>query len=196
MVRAALLSGVALACVCHAQTSPPAGSVPAPAASAAPTTSSASLPQQPAASRPHAASAHPPASARATANAHRKSPYHGMAMSEKAKEFYPAAWGVDRLQATYTSSGNLIRFSYRVVDATLAKTLGDHAQMPQLYAPRTHAMLQVPTMEQVGLLRQMGNIEAGKDYWVVFSNKGNLVRRGDRVNVLIGNFHAEGLLVQ
>jgi hypothetical protein len=31
---------------------------------------------------------------------------------------------------------------------------------------------------------------------VVFSNKGNLVRPGDRVNVMIGAFHADGLLVE
>jgi hypothetical protein len=30
----------------------------------------------------------------------------------------------------------------------------------------------------------------------VFSNKGNLVKRGDRVNVMIGAFHADGLMVE
>jgi len=29
-----------------------------------------------------------------------------------------------------------------------------------------------------------------------FSNKGNLVKAGDRVNVMIGTFHADGLLVE
>jgi len=44
------------------------------------------------------------------------SPYHGMKLSEKARAYYPAAWGVDHLRTSYTSSGNLIRFSYRVVE--------------------------------------------------------------------------------
>lgn len=124
------------------------------------------------------------------------SPYHGMKQSEKARAYYPAAWGVDHLRASYTSSGNLIRFSYRVVEPKLAKALGDHESTPYLYAPRSHAMLQIPTMEKIGQLRQLNTAEADKEYWMVFSNKGNPVRRGDRVNVIIGKFHADGLLVE
>jgi hypothetical protein len=100
------------------------------------------------------------------------------------------------LQTALTSSGNLVRFTFRVVDPLRAKPLADHAATPYLYAPRTHAVLQVPTMEKIGQLRQLGNLEPSKDYWMVFSNKGNLVRAGDRVNVIIGPFHAEGLLVE
>ena len=124
------------------------------------------------------------------------SPYHGMKLSEKARNYYPAAWGVDHLRVNYTSSGNLIRFSYRVLEPKLAKALGDHESTPYLYAPRSHAMLQIPTMEKIGQLRQLNAAEADKEYWMVFSNKGNLVRPGERVNVIIGKFHADGLLVE
>jgi hypothetical protein len=142
-------------------------------------------------------SAQTPASAPPAANGINKtSPYHGMKTSEKARAYYPAAWGVDHLRTTYTSSGNLIRFSYRVVEPKLAKPLGDHESTPYLYAPRTHAMLQIPTMEKIGQLRQLNAAEANKEYWMVFSNKGNPVRPGDRVNVIIGKFHADGLLVE
>ncbi|HWS61152.1 MAG TPA: hypothetical protein VN325_00230 [Steroidobacteraceae bacterium] len=138
-----------------------------------------------------------PAAAPTTANrVHKTSPYHGMKLSEKARAYYPAAWGVDHLRATYTSSGNLIRFSYRVLEPKLAKPLGDHESTPYLYAPRSHAMLSIPTMEKIGQLRQLNAAEADKEYWMVFSNKGNLVRPGDRVNVIIGKFHADGLLVE
>jgi hypothetical protein len=137
-----------------------------------------------------------PASAPPSNRADKTSPYHGMTLSEKARNFYPAAWGIDHLRANYTSSGNLIRFSYRVVEPKLSKALGDHESTPYMYAPRTHAMLQVPSMEQIGLLRQLGANEANKEYWVVFSNKGSPVRPGDRVNVIIGKFHADGLLVE
>jgi hypothetical protein len=119
-----------------------------------------------------------------------------MKLSEKARAYYPAAWGVDHLRATYTSSGNLIRFSYRVLEPKLAKALGDHESTPYLYAPRSHAMLSIPTMEKIGQLRQLNAAEANKEYWMVFSNKGNLVRPGERVDVIIGKFHADGLLVE
>jgi hypothetical protein len=132
----------------------------------------------------------------AASGINKTSPYHGMKTSEKARAYYPAAWGVDHLRTTYTSSGNLIRFSYRVLEPKLAKPLGDHESTPYLYAPRTRAMLQIPTMEKIGQLRQLNAAEANKEYWMVFSNKGNLVRPGDRVNVIIGKFHADGLLVE
>jgi hypothetical protein len=48
----------------------------------------------------------------------------------------------------------------------------------------------------VGQLRQSGPPEPGKTYWMVFSNKGNLVKTGHRVAVVIGQFRATGLAVQ
>ena len=126
----------------------------------------------------------------------RHSPYPRTRETEKAHGYYPSAWGVEHLQAAITSSGNLVRFKFRVVDPNRARPLGDHAATPYMYAPRTHAVLQVPTMDKIGQLRQLGSLESNKDYWMVFSNKGNLVRAGDRVNVIIGPFHAESLLVE
>jgi hypothetical protein len=51
-------------------------------------------------------------------------------------------------------------------------------------------------MEKIGQLRQLNAAEADTEYWMAFSNKGNLVRPGERVNVIIGKFHADGLLVE
>jgi hypothetical protein len=123
-------------------------------------------------------------------------PYHAMLQTTKSHEYYAGAWGVDHLRAATTSSGNLIRFTFRVLQPKLAKPLGDHAASPYLFAPKTRAVLQVPTMEKIGQLRQLGDMEASKEYWMVFSNKGNLVHPGDRVDVMIGKFHADGLLVE
>ena len=122
--------------------------------------------------------------------------YHAEETSDKAQHFYPAAWGVTNLKVSYTASGNLIRFSFRVLEPKLAKALGDREATPYLFAPRSHAMLQVPNMEQVGQLRQLGALVAHQDYWMVFSNKGDLVRPGERVSVIIGRFHADDLLVE
>jgi hypothetical protein len=94
------------------------------------------------------------------------------------------------------ASGYLIRFTYRVTDPAQAKSLVDRKVNPLLYAPRTRAMLSVPAMEKIGPLRQTGALNAGQEYWVAFSNKGNLVKPGDRVNVIVGSFHADGLVVE
>ena len=61
---------------------------------------------------------------------------------------------------------------------------------------RSHVMLQVPVMDKVGQLRQTSTVEKGKEYWMVFSNKGGFVKTGERVDVKIGSFHAEGLMVE
>ena len=68
---------------------------------------------------------------------------------------------------------------------------------PQLIDPQAGVKLVVPALENVGLLRQTpsGKPEPGKIYWMAFSNKGRLVKRGDHVNVVIGQFQADGLVV-
>jgi hypothetical protein len=127
------------------------------------------------------------------------SPYRPASVTESAKNYYQAVWGVDNLFVKYTASGSLIRFSYRVTDPARAKMLGDEHATPYLYGQRSHALLHIPDLENVGKLRQSdekGVMQAGKEYWMTFSNKGSLVRTGDRVNVIIGSFHADGLLVE
>ena len=129
-------------------------------------------------------------------NTAKHSPYHSMKITDKAKKQYSSLWGVDKLRVSSTSSGNLIRFSYRVEVAELAKPLAEKSATPFLYGLASHAMLQVPVMDKVGPLRQSAPPVAGQEYWMVFSNKGNLVKVGDRVNVVIGTFHADGLMVE
>jgi len=53
----------------------------------------------------------------------------------------------------------------------------------------------VPRLEQLGNLRRRAPPEAGKFYWIAFSNNGHPLKLGDRVNLVIGAFHAEGLAV-
>jgi hypothetical protein len=103
---------------------------------------------------------------------------------------------VDALRVSRVASGSLIRFDFRVADPAQAAPLVDKSAIPSLYAPRAHAALSVPVMDKIGPLRQTGTLKAGQEYWVTFSNKGNLVKSGDRVDVIIGRFHADGLMVE
>jgi hypothetical protein len=124
------------------------------------------------------------------------SPYRNRGHSDQAALYMAVSWGVDHLRVRRTSSGELIRFSYRVVDVTKAKVLHDKKAEPHLIGLRSHAMLSVPTLENVGQLRQTEALETGKDYWVLFSNKGDLVKVGDRADIVIGDFYASGLTVE
>jgi hypothetical protein len=138
-----------------------------------------------------------PAPARAPAAApHKPATHRSLKLSTKARERFRAAWGVDALKVRSVASGSLIRFDFRVRDPAQAGPLVDKGATPALWVPRARAMLSVPVMDKVGPLRQTGALKAGQDYWVTFSNKGNLVRSGDRVDVIIGRFHADGLMVE
>jgi hypothetical protein len=90
----------------------------------------------------------------------------------------------------------MIRFSYHVIDPRKASQLNDKKFEPSLIDPQAGVQLVVPSLEQVGQLRQTSTPEAGKSYWMAFSNSGRVVKRGDHVNIVIGQFHADGLLVE
>jgi hypothetical protein len=113
----------------------------------------------------------------------------------RAGKYYALVWGVDSLSVKAAESGELIRFTYRVLDANKAKALNDKKNEPVLIDPKAGVKLVVPSLEKVGQLRQSSTPEAGRSYWMAFSNKGRLVKRGDRVNVVIGPFRTEGLVV-
>jgi hypothetical protein len=113
----------------------------------------------------------------------------------RAAKYYSLVWGVDSLSVKWTESGEIIRFAYRVLDADKAKILNDKNFEPSLIDPQAGVKLVVPALEQVGILRQSATPEAGKAYWMAFSNKGRKVKRGDHVIVEIGQFRADGLVV-
>jgi hypothetical protein len=113
----------------------------------------------------------------------------------RAGKYYQLVWGVDALSVKAVESGEIIRFAYQVLDVNKAKMLNDKKFAPSLIDPQAGVSLVVPAMEQVGILRQSAPPEAGKSYWMAFSNSGRRVKRGDRVNIVIGQFHANGLVV-
>jgi hypothetical protein len=113
----------------------------------------------------------------------------------QAGRYYRVVWGIDSLEVKTAESGQMIRFSWRVLDPGLARALNDKRAEPALVDRSAGVSLVVPTMEQIGQLRQTAPPEAGKSYWMAFSNKGRLVKPGHRVDVVIGGFRAEGLVV-
>jgi hypothetical protein len=123
------------------------------------------------------------------------SPYRPDRFAGRAGTYYRLVWGVEALGVKWTESGEVIKFSYRVLDPEKAKTLNDKQFAPSLIDPQAGVSLVVPSMEKIGQLRQSSTPEAGKSYWMAFSNKGRLVKRGHRVNVVIGKFRADGLVV-
>ena len=116
--------------------------------------------------------------------------------SPRQAMMYIRLWGIDNIQVRATASGSMIRFGYRVVDATKAKTLNDERAAPYLLDATTGARLEVPETEMMGKLRQVATPLNGREYWMVFLNGNRLVRQGSRVSVVIGKFRVDGLVVE
>jgi hypothetical protein len=167
-----LLAGVLMGSLARAQTAAPA----APVVPATPTAPAAST------ARPAVAG----------------TPTHSQPamMPRRAAMYYESLWGVDLLSVKAMESGELIRFTYRVLDPTKSEMLNDKKFEPSLIFPGGHVKLVVPSLENVGALRQSSTPVAGKSYWMAFSNPGRMVKRGDRVDIEIGQFRAEGLIVE
>ena len=126
----------------------------------------------------------------------RHSPYAPTHPPKKANDFYAAVWGVNSLTVRVVESGKLVRFSYQVVEPAKAAVLNDKKFEAFLDQPDRHLRLIIPTLEKVGQLRQTNRPEAGKSYWMAFSNPRRTVKRGSHVNVVIGKFHADGLIAE
>jgi hypothetical protein len=122
--------------------------------------------------------------------------HHPEPFAGRAGKYYSLVWGVDALTVKAVEQGELIRFSYEVLDPAKATALNDKKLEPKLVAPDANAVLVIPSLEKVGQLRQSSTPEAGKSYWMAFSNPRRTVKRGDRVSVVIGQFHADGLVVE
>jgi len=98
----------------------------------------------------------------------RSSPYAPSRFAGRAGQYYQLIWGIDSISVKLIESGEMVRFSYRIVDPDKARMLNDK---------RAEAK------------------QAGRSYWMTFSNKGRRVKRGDRVDVVIGQFKASNLVV-
>jgi hypothetical protein len=179
LCAAVMLAGMLFGDSVQAQTAPSAES---------PQTSPQSSAQTPAQGK--AATAPVPPKSRGTPSHYLPNRFAG-----RAGRYYSFHWGIDQLSVKWVESGEMIRFSWHVLDAARAQVLNDKKAEPSLIDPQRGIGLVVPAIENVGQLRQTAPPESGRSYWITFSNKGRLVKRGDRINVVVGTFRADGLVV-
>jgi hypothetical protein len=150
-------------------------------------------------SKSSAVKANPSAAPTPAAKPAASTPYRNQPdrIAKREAAYYEAVWGIEFPSVKAVESGVILRFNYRVLDPEKAKPLNDKKLTPLLVSPEKRIQLVVPSMEKVGQLRQAPHeLEAGKSYWMAFSNSGRLLKPGDRVDIVIGSFHARGLLVE
>lgn len=104
-------------------------------------------------------------------------------------------WGVDIVGVRPVSTGFMLAFRYRIVDAEKAKVINDKRSKAYLIDEATGNVLGVPIMDNLGELRQKAAPELNHTYFIMFGNPGKLVKSGGRVSVVIGDFRVDGLVV-
>jgi hypothetical protein len=117
-------------------------------------------------------------------------------LSPRAQMYYEGVWGISELRVKVAESGEMIRFNYRVLDPEKAAALNDKKAEPELIDVQAGVKLAVPELEKVGKLRQSSTPKVGMSYWMAFANPTLVVKRGHRVDVVIGSFRATNLTVE
>ena len=98
-------------------------------------------------------------------------------------------WGVEVVALRLTGAGYMLDFRYKVHDAEKAAELFERVNKPALIHNESGAKLEVPRPAKTGPLRPTNPPEAGRIYFILFSNPG-VVQPGDEVTVQIGDFEA------
>ena len=107
-------------------------------------------------------------------------------------------WGVTVESLRTSANGHLIDFRYRIKDPDKAVPLVDRRNKPYLIDQASGKVLAVPNTAKVGPLRssvRYGKPKQDRVYFVLVGNPG-VVKPGDQVTVVIGDFWAENLTVE
>jgi hypothetical protein len=99
-------------------------------------------------------------------------------------------WGIEVVALRLTGADYMLDFRYKVLDDEKAAELFERANKPLLIHKATGAKLEVPRPAKTGPLRPTNPPEAGRTYFILFSNPG-VVHAGDEVTVQIGDFEAD-----
>lgn len=115
---------------------------------------------------------------------------------QRNKTFMKRKWGVEVQYVRHSAAGYMLEFRYKVLDAKKAKLLFERQTKPILTHYKTGAKLTVPTPAKTGALRNSNPPKSGTTYWMFFGNPGKLVKKGDNVEINIGEFLVSNLVVK
>ena len=107
-------------------------------------------------------------------------------------------WGVKIESLRISGAGNLLDFRYRIIDPEKASHLVDRRNKAYMIDQASGKVLSVPTTAKVGPLRQTvryGLPKKDRIYFILFGNP-HVMKSGDKVTVVIGDFKAENILVE
>jgi hypothetical protein len=91
--------------------------------------------------------------------------------------------GVRVVHVAMTGDGGLVDLRFQVIDPDTANVVHEPAYPPEVVDEDSGVVVNELLMGH----RHSGRMLAGQTYYLIFSNPGNLVQRGDHVTVVLGN---------
>jgi hypothetical protein len=105
--------------------------------------------------------------------------------------------GIKPVAIRLTAAGGMIDFRYSVVDPQKSLPLFDRKIKTYLVNQANGDKFAVPTDTKLGPLRSSSREpEAGREYFIFFVNPGKLLKRGNKVTVVVGDIKIENLTLE
>jgi hypothetical protein len=108
------------------------------------------------------------------------------------------ACGIRPLSIHSAAAGYMLDFRYKVVDADKALPLFDRKLKPYVLDEASGVKLEMPEDTKLGALRASPRNPPvnGKDYYVLFSNRGRSIAKGSKLAVVMGNCTQRNLTLE
>lgn len=106
-------------------------------------------------------------------------------------------WGIKLIGVQLSAAGYMLDFRYQVIDPNKAKYLTEQRQQAYLIDQATGAKFIVPSPPKIGSLRQRTSQPKAKQiYFMLFANPSRVIKSGNQVTIVIGDFQAKNLTVK
>jgi hypothetical protein len=112
------------------------------------------------------------------------------ALSEPEKYF-----GIKILSLRPTAGGQMLDLRFQVIDPEMAKPVLDKNKKAYLLDGKTGKTLPVPVTKAGSMRQTTLKPEAGRIYFMLFSNPNRMVKEGGSVSLVIGDFRKDGIVV-
>lgn len=125
--------------------------------------------------------------------------FDATASGKRADNAIAERWGIRIEGVRLSPEGYMFDFSYRVLDPSRAASITGRRYRPYLIHEATGIRLVPPYLEIAGPKTQPEDYPEpldGRTCFVFFANPGRLVKQGDKVTVVIGDFTARSIPVE
>jgi hypothetical protein len=104
-------------------------------------------------------------------------------------------FGIKVLSLRPTAGGQMLDLRFQVIDPEKAKPVLDKNKKAYILDGKTGKTLPVPVTKAGSMRQTTIKPEAGRIYFMLFSNPGRMVKEGSSVSLIIGDFRKDSIVV-